>query len=99
MIKLPVELSAGDAKIEGTTVRISEKGFFVRAQTSFCVGTAVDITLHMSDDRSCAVKGIVKYARNVNVDKRQNGMGIELYESDPRYQELISSYEEKGSDG
>jgi len=98
LIKIPAELSAGEKKISGTTIRMSEKGFFVRAQTSFCVGTPVDVTLHLSEDRSCAVKGIVKYARNVSIDKRQNGMGIELSEGDFTYLELIRSYAEKGLD-
>jgi Tfp pilus assembly protein PilZ len=98
LIKIPAELSAGDRTIAGTTVRMSEKGFFVRAQASFCVGTPVDVTLQLSDHRSCVLRGIVKYARNIGIDKRQNGMGIELSEDDPRYREFIRSHEEKGCD-
>ena len=98
LIKIPAELSAGEKTIAGTTIRMSEKGFFVRAQTSFCVGTPVNVTLHLSDNRSCAVKGIVKYARNIGIDKRQNGMGIELSDGDPQYREFIRSHEEKGCD-
>jgi Tfp pilus assembly protein PilZ len=99
LIKIPAELSVGDKTIAGTTVRMSEKGFFVRTQTSFCVGTPVDVTLHLADNRSCVVRGIVKYARNIGIDKRQNGMGIELSEGDPQYREFIRSHEEGGYDG
>ena len=95
MIKIPAELSAGDRTIAGTTVRMSEKGVFVRAQTSFCVGTPVDVTLQLSDHRSCVLRGIVKYARNISIDKRQNGMGIELTVKDQKYLEFIKTLEEE----
>lgn len=98
LIKLPAEVSAGDQVLRGTTVRVSGKGFFVRSQTSFCAGTPVDINLHLTDKDSCHLKGIVKYARSLNLLLRQNGMGIELTEKDPKYLKFIRSFEQKTAD-
>lgn len=98
LIKLPAEVSAGDQVLRGTTVRVSGKGFFVRSQTSFCVGTSVDINLHLTDKDSCHLKGIVKYARSLNLLLRQNGMGIELTEKDPKYLKFIKSFEQRRAD-
>ncbi len=94
MIKLPVDISFGDDVIRGTTVRVSEKGFFVRSQTSFRVGTLVDINLQLPDEYSCKLKGVIKYARKVNLLERQNGMGIELTEGDLKYLGFIRSFED-----
>ena len=82
LIKLPIDISFGDYVIRGTTVRVSEKGFFVRSQVSFPVGTSVDINLHITDEWSCKLKGVIKYARKIRLLERQNGMGIELTEGD-----------------
>ncbi len=91
--KIPVEVSAENRVIKGTTVRVSEKGFCVRAQTVFSVGTTVDINLYISDDRPCRLKGIVKFAEKSGISARQNGMGIELTEKSPEYLKLIRSFE------
>lgn len=93
LIKLPVDIGFGDDVIRGTTVRVSEKGFFVRSQISFPVGTLVDINLHLTDECLCKLKGIIKYARKIKLLERQNGMGIELTEGDLKYLEFIRSCE------
>ncbi len=90
--KLPVEVSAEDRVIKGTTVRVSEKGFFVRAQTVFSVGTAVDIKLHLSEERLCRLKGVIKFAEKSGLSARQNGMGIELTEKSSEYERMIHSF-------
>ena len=94
LIKLPVELTAGERVIKGTTVRVSEKGFFVRAQKVFSVGTPVDIDLFITEGSSCRLKGIIKYSENSAISVRQNGMGVELIEPCPGYLKLIRSFEE-----
>ncbi|HWR57407.1 MAG TPA: PilZ domain-containing protein [Thermodesulfovibrionales bacterium] len=90
--KLPVEVSADNYAVKGTTVRISEKGFFVRAQKVFSVGTPVDIILSLTEERSCRLKGIVKFAERSAISARQNGMGIELTEKSPEYAKIIRSF-------
>jgi hypothetical protein len=95
IVKIPAELSFSGRMVRGTTVRISEKGFFVRSQTSFPVGTPVEIALHLEDGGTCNLKGIIKYMRNFNIMMRDNGMGIELTEKDERYQEFIRTVEEE----
>ncbi|MGC2063273.1 MAG: PilZ domain-containing protein [Thermodesulfovibrionales bacterium] len=87
--KLPVVIKAGEKIVEGTTVRVSEKGFFVRAQQSFLAGSPVEIILTLTDDMSCRLKGVIKYARRIDFIRRDNGMGIELTETDERYREFI----------
>jgi len=91
LIKVPAEVSANDHCFRGTTVRISEKGLFVRLQQSFVEGTQVTIRLWLPDGKESAVKGIVQYARMVNLLPRLNGMGIELTEKDATYMQFILS--------
>ncbi len=91
--KLPVEVSAENRVIKGTTVRVSEKGFFVRAQTIFNVGTSVDVKLYISEENLCHLRGTVKFAEKSALTARQNGMGIELTERKPEYLKLIRSLE------
>lgn len=96
LIKLPVEISFGDELIRGTTVRVSGKGFFVRSQKTFPVRTLVDINLHLTDESSCKLKGIIKYERNIKqFEPQKNGMGIELTEGNLKYFEFIKSFEDK----
>ena len=87
--KLPVVVKAGDKIVKGTTVRVSERGFFVRAQQGFQTGSPVEIMLNLTDDISCCLKGVVKYVRRIEFIQRDNGMGIELTEKDERYLEFI----------
>ena len=87
--KFSVEIKSGERVFKGTTVRLSEKGFFVRTQQSFSVGLSVDIILYLRDDAPCFLKGVVKFAQNGAVSKRDNGMGIELTERDKKYVEFV----------
>jgi Tfp pilus assembly protein PilZ len=91
LIKLPADISVGNDVINGMTVRVSERGFFIRSQISFPVGTSVDIDLHLADQSQCKLKGIVRYARKIRLLERQNGMGIEITEGDLKYLEFIQS--------
>lgn len=93
IVKLPVVIKAGDTTVMGTTVRVSERGFFVRAQQGFLIGSPVEITLNLTDDISCCLKGVVKYVRRTDFIQRDNGMGIELTEKDERYLEFIQKVE------
>lgn len=91
--KLLIEVRANNTVIKGTTVRVSERGFFVRAQTVFAVGTSVDIDLFISEERPCRLRGIIKFAERSAISVRQNGMGIELTETSPEYLKMIPSFE------
>lgn len=93
--KLPIELCSGDITLRGTTVRLSEKGLFVRSQKTFEKGVPVDITIHLTEELSCSLKGIVKYMRNIDLLKQKNGMGIELTAKDQRYIDFVRSVEKE----
>lgn len=93
IIKLPVTISAGEAKMECTTVRLSKKGMFVRSQKSFVEGSAVDIEISLTNAVTCKLKGVIKYARNCDLMRRQNGMGIELTEKNDAYEKFVSEVE------
>ncbi len=95
LIKLPIDIRAGEDTIRGVTVRVSRKGLFARSQTCFAFGTKVDMVMHITDEMSCKLTGVVKYTRNIIELKRQNGMGIELTGMDRNYQEYITSVEEE----
>ncbi|MDA8156680.1 MAG: PilZ domain-containing protein [Actinomycetota bacterium] len=95
IVKLPAKVSAGDRSITGITVRVSRKGFFVRAQNCFSAGTPVIIDLSLSDTDICQLKGAVKYVRHYDLLPRLNGMGIELSGEFPRYAELIMAIEKE----
>ncbi len=95
IIKLPVEICSGESTISGITVRVSRKGLFVRSQKSFCVGTPVEMILHITDEISCRLTGVVMHTRNIVELKRQNGMGIEFTGIDQAYLEVISSVEQE----
>ncbi|HET6516574.1 MAG TPA: PilZ domain-containing protein [Thermodesulfovibrionales bacterium] len=97
LVKLPVEISSGHHSLKGTTIRISERGLFVRSQKGFRVGIPVDITLHLTEDNLCRAKGIIRYVRSTHLSKQGNGMGIEFTETSYKYQEFIKAVEkEKG---
>lgn len=89
IIKLSVELRAGEHLFKGTTVRLSEKGFFVRSQQCFSVGLPIDIILYLKDDVPCNLKGVVKFSQSTALLKKDNGMGIELTEKDKKYEEFV----------
>lgn len=95
ILKLPVDIRAGDKTISGITVRLSRKGLFVRSQTSFIVGTLVEMVLHITDEISCRLTGVIINTRNIVELKRQNGMGIEFTEIDQKYLEFMSSVEQE----
>lgn len=90
LLKVKAEVSASDRCLGGRTVRISEKGLFVRSQKSFREGTQVNIKLWLPDGEESYLKGIVKYARSVNFLQMQNGMGIELTEKDATFMQFIN---------
>ena len=95
IIKLPVEICSGENTIRGITVRASRKGLFVRSQKSFRVGTPVEMILHITDEISSCLQGVVKHTRNIVELKRQNGMGIEFTAIDQAYLKVISSVEQE----
>lgn len=91
---MPVTLRAGDKSIKGTTVRISRKGFFVRSlRQKFVPGVPVDIEITIADMATFKLRGVVKYSRNSELMPRMNGMGIELTEMDPGYEEFMTVIE------
>lgn len=89
LIKLPAEVRAGGEVCKGTTVRLSKKGFFVRSQQSFSVGLPVDITLYLTEDTPCYLKGVVKFAQTSALLNKDNGMGLELTEKNAKYEEFL----------
>ncbi len=91
IVKLPVDVKSDNSVISGITVRISDRGLFVRSQKSFQTGTNIGIKLHISEDVFCDLKGVVRYSRKLNILKQKNGMGIELTEKDQKYQDFIDS--------
>lgn len=91
IVKLPVEVQAGNHSVEGITVRISEKGVFVRARENFASGVPVELSLDLGDAGRCRMKGVVRHARTIDFLRRQNGMGIEFTEKDPRYLTFMES--------
>jgi Tfp pilus assembly protein PilZ len=93
--KLPIEVCSGDITLRGTTVKLSEKGIFVRSQKNFQEGVPVDLTIHLTEERSCSLKGIVKYVRNIDLLRPKNGMGIELTANDQRYIDFVRSVEKE----
>jgi len=82
-----------DTCFNGTTVRISEEGVFVRSQKCFTEGTPVGIRLELPGGEVAALKGTVKYARIIDFLPRQNGMGIEFTEKDDAYLRFIRGLE------
>ncbi len=96
VLKLPAEVRYGDTVIKGTTVRVSEKGFFVRTQVTFPVGTLINVKLRLPDESLCELKGIVKYARSIKLLERQNGMGIELIQGDLKFLAYVQSAANQG---
>ncbi len=82
-------VSAGNLQVKGTTVRVSESGFFVRTQKPFNEGVEVDIALTLPDGTRSKLKGVVKYARRLDVLHLKNGMGIEITERDLPYTQMI----------
>jgi hypothetical protein len=91
----PVVINAGGMAFKGTTVWLSEKGFFVRSQKNFNEGVPVDITFHLTEANSCSLKGTVKFARSIDLYRQKNGMGIELTVRDQNYLALVRSVEQE----
>lgn len=97
VLKVPAEIRSGDVSINGTTVRLSEKGCFVRCQRNFKEGLPVEVVISLPDGNTCRLKGTVKYSRNLNLGalKRDNGMGIEFSGTDPKYIAFVKSIEQQ----
>jgi Tfp pilus assembly protein PilZ len=93
----PVVISAGGMTFKGTTVWLSEKGFFVRSQKNFNEGVPVDITFHLTEESSCSLKGIVRFAKSIELLRQKNGMGIELTEKNQDYLAMVRSVEQEYS--
>lgn len=74
-------------------MRLSRKGLFVRTQQSFAEGMPVEIVLTLANNVPCRLTGVVKFARNCDLFKRQNGMGIEFTQKNEAYEKLISEVE------
>lgn len=53
----------------------------------------MDIELLLTNTVTCKLKGVVKYARNCDLMKRQNGMGIELTKKNEAYEKFMSQVE------
>lgn len=93
----PVVINAGGVSFKGTTVWLSETGFFVRSQKNFNEGVPVDITFYLTEESSCSLKGIVKHAKSIDLYRQKNGMGIQLTEKDQAYLALVRSVEQQNS--
>lgn len=91
LLKLPAEVTADGLSFAGRTVRVSEKGLFIRSQNSFREGVRVNIKLMLPDGKESTIKGVVRYARRINFMPLLNGMGIEITEGDSDYFSLIRS--------
>lgn len=93
LIKFPAEVSSNGEVCTGTTVWLSEKGFFVRSHQSFGIGTPVEIILYLTEDATCVLKGVVKFAQRSALLNKDNGMGIELTEKNKIYKEFLKEIE------
>jgi|Deesub1362A_J573_1020465.scaffolds.fasta_scaffold12820_2 ribosomal protein S27E len=87
--RLEVEFSAADMSFKGISSNISENGLFIRTQHGFVPGTKITIKLHLPDGSISTLKGIVRRTVKTIHTFIKNGMGVEIIETDPHFENFL----------
>lgn len=97
--RLEVEFEGGGLRGRGLTSDISRKGLFIRTQKALAPGTPITVRVHLSNGRISTIKGLVRRAIKfpIYTSEIKNGMGIEIIEMDPPFDELIGELESEGA--
>ncbi len=89
--RLEVTFSSGGLSFRGIMSNISANGIFIRTNRGFTPHTIVDIEVVMPDNRISLLKGIVKRTIKTPLSSVKNGMGVELLEKDPIFENFVKS--------
>jgi len=89
--RIEAEFNFGDRKIVGISSDLSERGLFIRTRYPLAIGSAVDLTLYLSGDKTAQVQGIVRRAVKGQSALIKSGMGIELTGYDDTYADFLSN--------
>jgi hypothetical protein len=73
----------------GVSTSLSETGFFLKSRHVYRVGVMLEVRMSLSPERTCSLRGVVRYARKVLLMRYKNGMGVEILEGDPTYVDFI----------
>lgn len=87
--RLEVEFSSGDRHYRGISSNFSLGGLFVRTNHPFAPGTLIDLTVHLPEGRTAALRGLVKMAMKTPAVSIRNGMGVEIVERDPAFVDFM----------
>lgn len=87
--RLEVEFSAAGMSFKGISSNISKRGLFIRTQHGFVPGTKIAIKLHLPDGSISTLKGIVKRTVKTIHTFIKNGMGVEILETDPAFENFL----------
>ncbi len=87
--RLEVEFSAAGMSFKGISSNISERGLFIRTQHGFVPGTKITIKLILPDGSVSTLKGIVRRTVKTIHTFIKNGMGVEILETDPAFENFL----------
>jgi hypothetical protein len=90
--RLEVTFSSGVHSFRGILSNVSVSGLFIRTNRGFAPGTTVDIELMLPDNTISSLKGIVRRTIKTPVTTMKNGMGVELFYQDAKYQNFIKPF-------
>jgi len=89
--RLEVTFSSGGLSFRGILSNISSSGIFIRTNRGFTPDTIVDIEVVMPDNKISLLKGVVKRTIKTPLSSMKNGMGVELLEKDPIFENFVKS--------
>ena len=90
--RLETEFSAEDKNYRGISSDFSVNGLFIRTNHAFTPGTILDITVHLPDGNATRLKGKVRRAMKTPMISVKNGMGVEIIEKDPHYDNFMKLF-------
>ena len=86
-----IEFSMNGTTYRGISSNLSLNGLFIKTRNPFAADTEINLIAHLPNGSTSKLKGITRRALRNPVDNQQNGMGIEIIETDSNYFDFINS--------
>jgi uncharacterized protein (TIGR02266 family) len=87
--KLKSEVYLPDGMTFSSTVDLSEGGIFISTPEPTKPGTEVELSLYIPGEEPLQIKGVIRWAREIESGKERVGMGIEFVTLSDREKESL----------
>jgi hypothetical protein len=92
MKRCDIEFVSDGTVYKGISGDFALNGLFIRTRYPKAPGTILDIIIHLPDGSTSKLRGrVMRFRIGTPMQTANNGMGIEITESDARYLDLIRS--------